>query len=198
MSQTNFKDLIADHINGHLTPEQVLRLEQAIAEDPDLAEQVRFERTLQVSVRADQADAPEALPHFAAVREHIEQQQAGSATRVWSPLVWWAPAFAAVLVVVVGLNLNPSESAAPAEYRTLSNDAPATQTNGEQAHVRVVAAPGVSEAQLRLTLVEYGLNPVRWHEQTRSFDVLVPEDATAEDVRARLAVDARIRFVDLP
>ncbi|MEM7000234.1 MAG: hypothetical protein AAF529_05565 [Pseudomonadota bacterium] len=205
MSRTEFSDQIADYINGHLSPGQAHLLEAAMREDPELAEQVAFERTLQASVRAPQDGQADAVPHFAAVRAHIEAQKAQEEThgqttagwqfwRSWTTRAWLTPVLGGLFVVALAFNLMPGGSDFSedfsGDYETLSDTK--AQESLEIATLRIVAMPG---SDLVAVTETFGLEALTWHPQTNAVDVAIPDATDLSALTATLQQDPRVRFV---
>lgn len=199
MSRTVFSDQIADYINGHLSPGQAHQLEAAMREDAELAEQVAFERTLQATVRAPHEAKVDALPHFGAVRAHIEAQQGQTRSpgswlnwRSWTPRVWLTPVLGGLFMVALAVNLTPTGPDYSNDYETLSDTPPVESTN--LATLRIVVMPG---ADLDTVVESFGLEAVIWHPQTNAVDVAIPTDANLTQLQATLEQDPRVRFVSV-
>ncbi len=185
--KTDFSDQVADYINNHLAPEEAQRLEAAMRDDPALAEQVHFERTIQASVRAETPDAQAAMPHFSAVRAHIDGRRPRPSL---GRLTWLVPAFSAALIVVVGIGVLRDAPPQANEFQTLSD--PTEATVGPM--LRIVATPQAGVDGLREVIDDYGLEALTWHTQSGTVDVKIP----AGDVQtwtARLNEDQRVRYV---
>ncbi len=191
MATSEFADMVADYINGHLPPEQANRLEREMQRNPALAEQVQFERTLQASVRASVPRQSPVLPHFAPLRARIEARN----TSWWHGMSmsprWWVPAVSSLVILFAAVSYVRDVPQQANSFQTLSDrvQSPAGPL------LRIVATDGTSTEMLRHLVHEYGLEPVQWHPQALAVDVKVAAAQDAAELHKRLIRDARVRHV---
>ena len=187
MQRTDFSDQIADYINGHLDEAQTEAMETAMRQDAELARQVEFDRLVKASVQAPQT--ADALPHFAQVRAHIEQQRPVPAWQNWLQGNRLIPVAAAALVVAIALNMAPAEQVGGEDFQTLSDTVQATQPM-----LRIIAMPGSDADTLRALTNELNLDPITWHQGGLAVDVTVTEEQ-APALISQLEQDPRVRAV---
>ncbi|MEM1230821.1 MAG: hypothetical protein AAGI15_09810 [Pseudomonadota bacterium] len=188
---------VSDYLNGHLDAAARRAFEQALAQDPALAELVRFDRALQRQLKAATpvATSSGAGAGFEAVRARIEPQ--GDHTRRrddgrggW--FAWGLPVAAAVTLSVLLLPaLLPQQVADEGEYETLTD-----KTAAGTVAITIIAANGVPAAGLEALAQEVGL-PVD-ARLPGAIRVSVAQGADLEALRQTLEADPRVRLVRVP
>jgi hypothetical protein len=115
--------------------------------------------------------------------------------RAWRP--WPLAQAAAILALASGLAwwTLRDDAVAPGTYVTLTSEPPA---GVQRPQLRLMFAPGVSEAERRALLAEYGLTQAAPTTPDGLYGLVVSESADARDIAERLRSDPRVAFVTTP
>ena len=196
------ESMVADYLNGHLSPAHKRTFDEQLARDEQLRALVGFERRLQRSMR----NAREA-----ATDEY--DSQALQTTRQWNafadrirstpqkrwfgfgslPTRWLVagPAMAAVLMVMLMVNLQTG-TVAVNEFDTVTD--PETQVRFAPV-LRIIGLDKTTQEDLAGLLTDYQLSAITRHPQTQAVDVALDPQIDVADLTRRLQQDDRVRLV---
>lgn len=124
-TRAEIEALLPAYVSGQLEPEERARVERALAEDPDLAEELRFVEALADGVRrtAEETAPPPGELGWYRLRRSVAEESGAAGGRSVLP---WRPALAAAAVLVIAVQaglLWQAHRPGDAAWESLSSDA---------------------------------------------------------------------------
>lgn len=170
--------------NGQLPEAERRALEQKMAEDPVLAREAEFAKTLRHAVQEEPADGPGALG-LARLQKAIRAEQTETPAVLPRKNFWRPVAIAASVIVAVqaALLLGP----APLDDGTAVNVAPASGEPSEKApHLQIVFDPSATMADIQTAVLRVDASIVAGPSALGILQLRLPSEADVETAAEQL------------
>ncbi|MGM0982759.1 MAG: hypothetical protein ACQEXG_04940 [Pseudomonadota bacterium] len=191
----NDDERLALYVNDKLEGTQRQRMQDAIADDPELAREVELLHMLKQGWQQDQ-EAPPMELGLARLKRDIQQEQSlpeAPSPRYRGQRFWKGLALAACLVVAIQTSLVVFTGSDDTQWELLSGspepDAPRLQ---------VVFAPDTTIAQLQALLQPHAAHIVEGPGALGIYTLRLPEDSDAVGIGDQLLESALVEEVNLP